>query len=380
MTPSFAATLSPSVYWYLARGTGAVSLVLLTASVVLGIMGSVRFAAPRWPRFAIDAVHRDLSLLVLVVLAIHIVTSVLDGFAPIALLDGVIPFVTPYRPLWMGLGTLAFDLLLAIAITSLVRRRLGYRTWRAVHWLAYAGWPIAVLHGLGTGSDVKQWWMLGLTAACIVAVLVAVWTRLSHLSGEHVGLRAPATALAVITPIGLAIFTLAGPLQQGWARRAGTPSSLLGRAPALAASSSGSGSGSGSGAGSGSAASALRGSWISNLSGTVAENQAEGGAVVDLALGVDGQVHGRLRVRIAGVPVDAGGGLSMTGSQVDLAVAGAPSVLQGQITSLQGERFVARVSDRRGGTVLDLRANLSIDNQNNTVTGTLAGTPAKGGP
>src|SRR6516165_7978336 len=176
MTPSFAANLSPSAYWYLARGTGAVSLVLLTGTVVLGIMDSVRFTSPRWPRFAIDTVHRDVSLLVLVVLAIHIVTSVLDGFAPIRLFDGVIPFVTPYRPLWMGLGTLSFDLLLAIAITSLVRRRLGYRAWRAIHWLAYASWPVAVLHGLGTGSDVKQWWMLGLTAACIMAVLVAVWT------------------------------------------------------------------------------------------------------------------------------------------------------------------------------------------------------------
>ena len=215
MTPSLAATLSPSAYWYLARGTGAVALVLLTGTVVLGIMDSVRFTSPRWPRFAIDSVHRDLSLLVLVVLAIHIVTSVLDGFAPIVLLDGVIPFATPYRPLWMGLGTLAFDLLLAIAITSLVRRRLGYRAWRAIHWLAYASWPVAVLHGLGTGSDVKQWWMLGLTAACIVAVLVAAWTRIARVSGDHSGLRAPATALAVITPIGLAIFTLMGPLQGG---------------------------------------------------------------------------------------------------------------------------------------------------------------------
>src|ERR1700760_3940158 len=147
MSLTVAATLSPSAYWYLARGTGAVSLVLLTGSVVLGILGSVRFAAPRWPRFAIDAVHRDLSLLVLGVLAIHIVTSVLDGFAPIRLFDARIPFVTPYRPLWMGLGTLAFDLLLAIAITSLIRRRLGYRTWRAGHWL-----PLRRRAGGGVGG------------------------------------------------------------------------------------------------------------------------------------------------------------------------------------------------------------------------------------
>ena len=352
MSLPVAAALSPSAYWYLARGTGAVALVLLTASVVLGIVGSVRFTAPRWPRFAIDAVHRDVSLLVLVVLAIHIVTSVLDGFAPIRLFDGVIPFVTPYRPLWMGLGTLSFDLLLAIAITSIVRRRLGYRAWRTIHWLAYASWPVAVLHGLGTGTDVKQWWMLGLTAACIVAVLVAVWTRIASVSSDHAGLRAPATALAVVTPIGLAIFTLAGPLQQGWARKAGTPKSLLGHPAAAAAASPAparhSGSRSGSGSGSGSSGSApLSGPFNASLVGTVSESQAPGGAIVNLEMRVNGRVHGRLRVRLGGVPI-GGGGLSMTGSQVDLAVAGQPSVLQGRIVSLQGEQFDARV--RGGGT------------------------------
>src|SRR5438128_2555899 len=107
------AALGPSAYWYLSRATGAVALILLTISVVLGILGSVRFAAaPRWPRFAIDAVHRDVSLLVLTVLVIHIATSVLDSFAPVKLADAVIPFVSAYRPLWMGLGAFSFDLLL----------------------------------------------------------------------------------------------------------------------------------------------------------------------------------------------------------------------------------------------------------------------------
>jgi sulfoxide reductase heme-binding subunit YedZ len=369
VSPSFASTLGPSAYWYLARGTGAVALLLLTGSVVLGILNSVRFTAgPRWPRFAIDAVHRDVSLLVLVVLALHIVTSVLDGFAPITLLDGVIPFVTPYRPLWMGLGALAFDVLLAVGITSLVRRRLGYRAWRAVHWIAYASWPVAVLHGLGTGSDVKQWWMLGLSVVCIVAVLVAVWTRIAHVSSEHAGLRAPATALAVMTPIGLAIFTLAGPLQRGWAAKAGTPRSLLTKSstPGAAAAVPGSSSPS--------TPDPLNRSFNSTLSGTISQAQEPGGAIVDLGLRVSGRVHGRLRVRIAGVPI-AAGGLSMTGSQVDLAAAGAPSVLQGRINSLQGQAFAARVSDS-AGAVLDLQVNLQIDTANNTVTGTLSGAPA----
>ncbi|HTU86441.1 MAG TPA: ferric reductase-like transmembrane domain-containing protein [Solirubrobacteraceae bacterium] len=357
MSAPFAATLGPSWYWYLARGTGVVALVLLTASVVLGILGSVRFtSAPHWPRFAVDAVHRDVSLLVIVVLVIHIVTSVLDGFAPITLLDGVIPFITRYRPLWMGLGTVAFDLLLAIVITSLVRRRLGYRTWRAVHWLAYASWPVAVLHGLGTGSDVKQWWMLALTVACIMAVLGAVWARIAHVSSDHAGLRVPATALAVITPIGLAVFTLAGPLQSGWARKAGTPASLLG-----------------GGSSSGSSPSSLSRAFTSNVSGTIEETSASGGAIVNLSLQVSGRVQGVLRVRVGGVPV-GGSGLSMTGSQVDFAPAGAPSVLAGRIVSLQGEEFTARVSDATG-SVLDLQAQLQIDNSAGTVTGTLSGAP-----
>jgi sulfoxide reductase heme-binding subunit YedZ len=365
VNPSVAATLSPSAYWYLARGTGAVALVLLTASVVLGIVGSVRFTAPRWPRFAIDTVHRDVSLLVVVVLVIHVVTSVLDGFAPIRLFDGVIPFLTPYRPLWMGLGTLSFDLLLAIAITSMVRRRLGYRAWRAVHWLAYASWPVAVLHGLGTGSDVKQWWMLALTAACIVAVLVAAWTRIASVSSQHAGVRAPATALAVVTPIGLAIFTLAGPLQHGWARRAGTPSSLLGSARSAVAVAVP--------VASSATRSPLTTSFTATLNGTVAEYSAPGGAIVDLAMMVRGQLRGQLRVRLGGVPI-GGGGLSMTGSQVDLAVAGQPSVLQGRIGALRGQEFDARLTG--GGTTVNVHAQLQIDTNDNKVTGTLSGSPA----
>jgi hypothetical protein len=249
----------------------------------------------------------------------------------------------------------------------MVRRRLGYRAWRAIHWLAYASWPVAVLHGLGTGSDVKQWWMLALTAACIVAVLVAVWTRIASAPGEYAGLRAPATALAVVTPIGLGIFTLAGPLQHGWARRAGTPSSLLGAArpaPVRVASRSPSRP----------ASNPLATAFTATMDGTVAENQAPGGAIVDLSLNVRGSVQGRLRVRLGGVPIGGGSGLSMTGSQVDLAVAGERSVLQGRIVSLRGEEFNARLSD--GGTTVDIHAQLQIDTNSNTVTGTLSGSPA----
>src|SRR6201999_1236852 len=175
------AAAGTSAYWFLARGTGAVALLLLTGSVVLGVLGSVRFdAGPRWPRFTIDALHRDVSLLVMVFLVLHVLTSVLDSFAPISLLDAVIPFAGTYRPFWLGLGAVSFDLLIALVVTSLARRRLGYRSWRAIHWLAYASWPVAVFHGLGTGSDSMAWWMLALTGACVAAVLLAVFVRIAR--------------------------------------------------------------------------------------------------------------------------------------------------------------------------------------------------------
>src|ERR1700733_7855207 len=191
------ASIGPSAYWYLARGTGAVALVLLTASVVIGVLGALRFTGQRWPRFAVDTVHRDVSLLVMVLLVIHIVTSVLDGFAPVALTDAVIPFASSYRPLWLGLGALSFDLLLALVITSVLRRRLGYERWRAIHWLAYACWPVAVLHGLGTGSDTRVWWMLALTAAFVAVVVGAILARLARSAPEESGLRVPAALMSV---------------------------------------------------------------------------------------------------------------------------------------------------------------------------------------
>jgi len=368
-----AAAAGPSAYWYLTRGTGVVALLLLTASIVLGVSDSVRFAvSPRWPRFAIDSLHRDISLLVVVVLAAHIITSVLDTFAPIRLIDAVIPFVGTYRPLWLGLGALSFDLLAAVAITSLLRRRVGYRAWRAIHWLAYASWPVAVLHGLGTGSDTKLWWMLAITVGCVGAVLAAVLVRIARARTGEGSLRAPATALAIATPIGLGVFTLAGPLQAGWAHQAGTPSRLLASAGYHRSATA-----SGSVVPRTASGPALHVPFSARLLGTVRQTQASGGAIIDLALRLSGGAKGRLRVRMAGAPVD-NGGLSMIGSQVDLTALGLRSVMEGQIVSLQGQQFLARVVDA-SGNAWDLRASLNIDNSMNSVTGSLDATTAGAG-
>lgn len=356
------ASIGPSAYWYLTRGTGAVSLVLLTASVVLGILGSVRFSlAPRWPRFAVDTLHRDISLLVLAVLVVHIITGVLDTFAPIKLTDAVIPFTGTYRPLWLGFGALAFDLMVALIVTSLLRRRIGYKGWRAIHWLAYASWPVAVLHGLGTGSDTKVWWMLLLTTVCVLAVVIAILLRVGRAESAEPGVRGPAAALAIVAAIAIAIFTLAGPLQRGWARRAGTPARLLASARAPAATARPVVSRRTAG---------LKLPFTAALSGSATQSQASGGTIIDLSLRVAGPKRGRLRIRLAGAPL-ASGGLSLTGSQVDLLLdKGLQSVADGKVVSLQGQDVVAHVRDS-AGTGLSLHARLNINSSSGSVTGTL---------
>src|SRR5438270_3521966 len=167
------AASGPSLYWYLTRSTGAVALLLLTVAIALGVVDVERFSTPRWPRFVLDSLHRNVSLLAMVFLALHILTSVLDSFAPISLVDAFIPFAGAYRPFWLGLGAVSCDLLIAVTVTSLLRRRLGFAGWRAIHWLTYASWPIALVHGFGTGSDVKGGaWLLALSVGC-VAIVVA---------------------------------------------------------------------------------------------------------------------------------------------------------------------------------------------------------------
>jgi sulfoxide reductase heme-binding subunit YedZ len=162
--------------WYVGRATGVVSLVLLTVVMVLGVGSRSGRPAFGLPRFGVVALHRAASLLSVAFLAIHVVTLTLDPDAELKLVDLVLPFDATYRPVWMGLGTVGLDLTVAILVTSLLRRRIGVRAWRAVHWLAYLSWPVAVAHTVGTGTDRSTWWLLGTTLCCLAAVLAAgVW-------------------------------------------------------------------------------------------------------------------------------------------------------------------------------------------------------------
>jgi methionine sulfoxide reductase heme-binding subunit len=211
----------PSPLWYITRATGVVALLLLTGTVALGIAGTARLESSAMPRLVRSGLHRNLSILAVAFVAVHVVTTVLDPYAGIKLVSAVIPFSSSYRPLWLGLGAVAFDMLLALIMSSLIRARLPYRAWRAVHWLAYASWPAALWHGLGTGTDSKLPWLVLLDAACVLVVAVAIGWRIRlspRAELRRVGLLATAGFMAATI-----VFTAMGPMQPGWARRAGTP-------------------------------------------------------------------------------------------------------------------------------------------------------------
>jgi sulfoxide reductase heme-binding subunit YedZ len=137
----------------------------------------MRWQRASWPRFLSAELHRNLALLSVVFLVIHVVTAILDPFVELGWLSIVVPLASDYRPVWVGLGALSVDLFIAIVVTSLLRERFGQGVWRAAHWLAYASWPLAVLHSLGTGTDSDAWWLREIDLVCIFAVGGAVLWR-----------------------------------------------------------------------------------------------------------------------------------------------------------------------------------------------------------
>lgn len=163
--------------WYATRAAGLVTLVLLTASMMLGILNAGRLATRRWPRFLVQGLHKNLSLLALAFLALHVGTTVIDTYTSIGLQDAFVPFLSPYKRFWLGLGAAASDLMITLAVTSLLRQRIGHRFWRAVHWAGYLCWPVAVVHGLGAGTDHTARWVLALTITCVGGVLASVGYR-----------------------------------------------------------------------------------------------------------------------------------------------------------------------------------------------------------
>lgn len=349
---------SSQLLWYTTRATGVVALVLLTASVVLGVLTSLRFGTSNWPRFTLQDLHKRISLLSMFFIGLHVVTAVSDTFAPIGWISVFVPFTSSYRRLWLGLGTAAVDLLLAVIISSLLRHRISARLWRAIHWLTYASWPLALVHGLGTGTDPHLEWMVLLTIACVAAVLGAIGWRLVVGWPAKAAERLATGTVSIAAVIALAAWTAQGPLRPGWAARAGTPANLL----------AGSHHGTGTTAPSDPASSPQSTAaplpqlpqppYDAQLTGSVSHTQSGGLEQIDINAKTQGTLDAVLQVKILGNP-DGSGGVVMEQSQANFGPPATPLQYQGQVAGLDDSRIVLWLHDQTGAT-LDLRLDVLI--------------------
>jgi DMSO/TMAO reductase YedYZ heme-binding membrane subunit len=350
--------------WYATRGFGVASIVLLTLVVALGVAGSVRLRSERLPRFLVVGLHRNITLLAVATLTVHVVTTVADAYTPISLRDAFIPFFSSYRPLWLGLGAVAFDLILILTVTSLLRARLGYRGWRMLHWLAYAAWPIALVHGLGTGTDARFGWLQMLSVACVLLVLGALALRLRASSASPTGrLLAGAGAVAAVL-VGLLWYS-GGPGASGWAARSGTPAAARRPAPVAVARTP------------------VRTTQVVTFAPpftaqldaqlTQGVDKRNGLVRLDIRGRTRGGANGVLWIRLEGEPV-AGGGVSMTASGASFGTSADPKAYVGDIVALEGTQL--RLSLRNaGGRRLALDLVLQIAGDSRHVTGAIRAVP-----
>jgi methionine sulfoxide reductase heme-binding subunit len=322
------AAVEGKTLWYVSRGSGAVSLILLTASVVAGVASSLGWGNDALPRFVVQRLHRNVSLVSVVFIAMHVAATIADGFVPVGWLDIFVPFISSYRPIWLGLGALVADMMLAVIISSLLRVRIGYTTWRTIHWLGYLSWPIAVIHGLGTGSDTRQTWMIVIDVMCCAAVVGAVmwrlWVRRLARPGVGVGLA----GAALVAPVVIGAWAATGPMQQGWARTTKQQTSLSG-------------------------------GFIDDFSGIITRS----GPRTDETITIDGTLRSGVAMQLVMQGQESGqGGLVLRSG--DLAITTSAESWDGPVTGLYGNRVDATITDTNGDELLvaiDVRLHADSD-------------------
>ncbi len=175
---------SSTAPWYASRATGIVALLLMTAVVVLGLVVTRQGRLPGLPRFAVTGLHRNLSLVAVVFVGLHVLTAIADSYVHIPLAAVVIPLASPYERLSIGVGAVSLDIAIAVIVTSLLRRHLSRRLWRMVHMLAYLSWPVAWLHSITASRDMLHGPRALIAIGCLLLVIVAVGWRLAAASRD----------------------------------------------------------------------------------------------------------------------------------------------------------------------------------------------------
>ena len=214
---------SATIYWYISRGAGFTVFILLTVAVALGMLLSLKWRSDAWPRFITNELHPFVQLVAGVFLAIHIVSVLLDSYIQFSVAGILIPLVSTYRPVWLAFGIVAMYLGVALAVSSYLKRFIGYRVWRSMHYAGFAAWLLALVHGITTGSDTRAPWATAIYAgsALLITGLLAI-----RFGGVPIPLGQPprwrprvvmALAASLVTA---GFLTSIGPGARGWAARA----------------------------------------------------------------------------------------------------------------------------------------------------------------
>lgn len=362
--------VSISPLWYISRSAGFVGLALLGIIGVLGIITAGNFNFKRGARFIAPEVHRSLSLLAVVVLAIHVSAAVFDKYSHIGLKDAFIPFFAQYRHIWVGLGAIAIDLGVAVVVTSLLRVRMGYKSWKLFHWASYPIFGLSIIHGLGTGSDSSLLFAKVIYLVVGGSLVAAVLIRLFSLKEQIIARRFVLFGTSFAVPLVIISWAFVGPFTPTWPHRAQGGLSQAVTTPA----------------GVGVGASAIKGSsapttstlpklqissgYSSGWSGQLDESPANSQGEIALRLfGPLSKSPGyKLSIVLIGFPQD--GGVSMASSIVEVASNGGSVLYKGTVTSLNGTTVVCSVSDASGSTVT-VTAALNLASSGSSFNGTV---------
>jgi sulfoxide reductase heme-binding subunit YedZ len=216
---------SPSPLWFIDRSSGEVTVILMSAVMILGI---VRAAMPGTYPFLMEGTHVNIALLTMAFGGLHIVSALVDPFAQLGAVDALVPFVSAYRGTWLGLGVVSGYLYAVAVLTSWPARRIRRPIWVWLHRTMYLAWALALVHALGTGSDARNEIFLLLNVVAVAGVLVAfLGVRVAEGWAALPPLWAALAVVAVLTVLGVGVWAADGPLQPGWARSSGTPPGLL---------------------------------------------------------------------------------------------------------------------------------------------------------
>ena len=363
------ASASVSPLWYLSRSAGYVGLILLGVIGVLGIVTAGNFRIAQGTKFLAPEVHRSLSLLTIVVLGIHVGTAVADKYSFIGLKDVFIPFMATYRPVWVGLGAVAVDLGIAVVITSLLRVKMGYKSWRLVHWASYPIFVLSIIHGLGSGTDSSLWASKVIYLVVGAGLALATASRLLSRKDLDSGVKAALSGMTIAVPFAIVLWALSGPFGANWTKRA--QSGLIQSLPGSAKLANAGGSTPKVSAAV-SPALHLSSSYTSNWSGRVDQSPANSQGEVALRLigNLSSSPGFELSVVLIGTPLD--GGISMTSSIVEIASSSGTSIYRGTVTSLSGTTIVSQVANV-DGEGFTFSAGINLGSNGSSFTGTVAG-------